>query len=736
MPLLSSYIASISSSFGYATTINGLTGGPPLAYWRFADLEGAPLRDEKGLRNGIYAGSVQYGVAALPQESDASVNFGGTGTGQVDHDPVLALPAFSLSFWFRVNSLPPDVDPNETLVLVSKDQTGLNLGDFSVFVFEDGSLNVNFQTGSGSFSITSSQPVETDTTYHVVVRADSTGFDAYLDGKYLGKRTEVIDAWSSNTLPIGFATAPWAIVNGDCALDEVALYPRVISESEVVLLAQQIASPTAGSFAAAVNENTTTAIKVADDQSSSWIGSKANLTITITAPPGGGDSAAVTAENDIAYTAGAAANGNRVQSLEYTITDQNGTSTPGIVTVTVVETAATSPIASCYIRSDADTVVVSSGAQLVQAVAAGAPGRNILLRSGSYSGTLNLSGPGGVAGNPLVIRPENGQQSFTANNNIWNIESPFTVIEGINMDGGILRVNTDNIRLTRIRFRDNNSNYFVEVVKGLDCRIDHCDFSDRLPNTGTRREIRIDTDGIRNGVIKRVLIDYCYFHDIVLSNGSNGHEIITPGHAGGTFFDPEITIDHCLFENIDIPGEGELYTGKVSGTKIQFCTFDRVPRLRLTAGRTGHFHEVRSCWFTDDLKTQYLDVHGRGHLIVGNRFEGNTSMRIHAGNISYAEQAALPSVGGQYCAALDVLAVGNKFTGTGKLIVGGSYSSVSITDNAMNTRVEATEPASAVDLSTNEDNTVISPTTTTSFVPAVKLTPSDVGLNVPDPLCG
>ena len=37
-----------------------------------------------------------------------------------------------------------------------------------------------------------------------------------------------------------------------------------------------------------------------------------------------------------------------------------------------------------------------------------------------------------------------------------------------------------------------------------------------------------------------------------------------------------VTLDHCLFENIDIPKEGEIITVKMGGWVTRFCTFNNV----------------------------------------------------------------------------------------------------------------------------------------------------------------
>ena len=327
-------IVSLAGSKGddYAAAIDRLPGGPPLAHWRLGEASGTSrIFDRKaGARHGTYSGTVGYGAAGLPRTSDAAIDFGGTGAGAVPHDAGLLHSEFSLSFWFLLNAL-PSVDDPYVYPLLTKDQNGLHVGDFAIIVQSDGSLLLQFQDASAEHKLFQSG-ITINTPYHVCARADATGFDAYLNGQYVGKRTGFTGAWSSNSQPIRFADATW---NGgrlaDAVLDEVALYPRVLTEAEVLQLAQRTGSPIATDHSFVAPESTTTVLDVVANDI--YVGQKANLTVEVISQ-GGHGTATVRSDNDIDFAANGVSQ-DEADSFTYKITDTNGTSNVATASVTV-----------------------------------------------------------------------------------------------------------------------------------------------------------------------------------------------------------------------------------------------------------------------------------------------------------------------------------------------------------------------------------------------------------------
>jgi hypothetical protein len=751
----SSYIGGITSAAkveGYAATIDGVPGGPPLAHWRLGEVGGTEIRDRKaGARHGTYSGTIGYGAPGLPQDSDAAVDFRGTGTGEVNHDAGLALSTFTLSFWFQIPALPPDTS---FWILVSKDENGLNDGDFTAAVNDDGSVFIQFQSATTAFQIsTSANLVEINSPHHLVVRADSTGFDAYLNGRHLGKNTGYTSGWASNTQPIRFATVPWTVVIANAIIDEVALYNRVITEAEVIQLSQITAAPVAASFPIALDESTTRVIDVADAEGASWIGQKANLAIAITSPPGGGDSASPNAGKDIEYTAGAVS-GDTQRSFDYTLRDATGlTSAPATISVTVRDTSQPPPPsdqANCFVEGGADTVVVSSTAALESAVNAAPPGRNILVAPGTYGGGTLTFNRNGVQGDPIVIRPQNGLGTVTINNARWTIAgtASWLVVSKLHFNSSRIDLFGDHNRVTRCRFRDINLNCIRVDISGgpgsRDCRIDHCDFSDYTGNTNM---INIRPGNFATGVSRNILIDHCYFHDMFGENTDGGAINMFLSQPTMDLSGDNVVLDHCLFENIGWSGTSEIFVVKMGGYKIRFCTFLDVPSDYLQFRGPGNC-EIRSCWFEN---AREIHCFGKNQLIIGNRFIGSIDCWAPCGNVDYDVMLANFSTHpAGYSAAESSLYVGNRF-GSGNLIVGEYWStdtqggSGPASVPAMNNTLEANTRDSGGNVhillpskhgvSPAQVNTTINATTNEPFTPAVKLTSSDVGLLAPDPLC-
>ena len=333
MTLLLSSLGSIAGCVrpeaeGYAATVEGLPGGPPLAYWRLGETSGSQIIDRKGSRHGTYSGTVTA-VSGLPQDSDGAIDFGGTGSGEVPHDPGLALSEFSLSLWFRFDQLPNE---GELVAIISKDQPGLNLGDFVIYCNESTELLVQFQSASAQHRTPTIPSVAADRTYHLCVRADDTGFDAYLDGSYLGKSTGVTAAWSSNPAALMFAFSPTpGVVRADAIVDEVALYDRVLSEAEVISLSQHTQAPVATSDSFVMPENQTTVLNVVNNDT--FVGRKENLTVEIVSQATFG-TATVRGDKDIDFAAGAVTQ-DEADSFTYRITDANGVSNTATVNLTV-----------------------------------------------------------------------------------------------------------------------------------------------------------------------------------------------------------------------------------------------------------------------------------------------------------------------------------------------------------------------------------------------------------------
>ena len=771
MTLLLSSLGSIAGCVrpepeGYAANVAGLPGGAPLAYWRLGEASGTQITDHAGARHGTYAGTVTFGLAGLPQHSDAAVDFGGTGTGEVANDAGLQLSAFSLSFWVKANRLPTEEEA--TAPILSKDQIGNTAGDFFVSLQTSGALLFRFQTGTAAHDLsTSADLIEPGLPYHVVVRADNTGFDAYVNGQYVGKLTGFTGAWSSNTQPIRFADDPPFALDGNVVLDEIALYSRVITEAEVFKLAQISDAPVASDDSASVPESATTSINVTGNDT--FVGSKAALTVTIVSQPGGGDSATVNANNDIDYVAGAVSSDTE-RSFTYKIEDPLGESNTATVSVNVVDASTpTSDQANPFTINEDDVVVVSSMSALKNAIDAAPPGRTILIAAGTYTGGTLTFDPSGSDADPIVVRPQGARGSVTINSPAWTIAagSHRLVMCNLYFNNAHIVVRGTHHRFSRCRFRQIGRYCFSPIISesgnpvtGIckDMRIDHCDFSEYV-NSGTAKGCIVYYGAtLSNNAFQRLLFDYNYVHDISQPSTWTGAPHFVWNTSGGVKHNTGVVYDHCLFDNINVNGTGGPYghvlLNKISGTKIRFCTFDRygTTENHYVDQRQGGGIELRSNWFQNMGNIFLFDDRGTHGLegitpplVIGNRIIGS-DVWVASGNGIPGSTAVPPgqtASGGtksNYHAAKDAKIIGNIITG-GSILIGQTHSSQKPPDFKCDNCNHWDNTGTVTVL----DSTLQSGTTNVAdnepYVPAVKIPPpagnpatDQVGMSAPDPL--
>jgi hypothetical protein len=261
--------------------------------------------------------------------------------------------------------------------------------------------------------------------------------------------------------------------------------------------------------------------------------------------------------------------------------------------------------------------------------------------------------------------------------------------------------------------------------------------------------------GFDDGTNVRNLLDYCYFHDLVYTatNEGNGNEPL------GWFAQPTnmrlgpagsiCTVDHCLFTNQEVLGEAEFISLKSGGWKVSFCTFDDIDFY--SSFRTGDNGEIRSCWF-ETTRNPSFNLFGANHLFIGNRCAGALNVRVAAGNATSAQVAAGTVAIGAYARSDSCQIIGNRM-GSGRLQIGG-YWSVSnpeqaptvpaLNNNLFENTRDSGADAHSFDAGTLADGSPRHSGTSFNdpgadsrfdYVPAVKLTASDVGLSAPDPLC-
>jgi hypothetical protein len=715
----------------YAALVQSLGGSGPISYWRMHDPFAGIVDEEAVSRDGTYD-VPPIAATGLPIESDGATKFTGTQAGTIPHDAGLLLPALTLSVWFSV------ADPNRsTNILVSKDNTGFDNGDFGLLVLAGGLLRASFQVADESHLIEVSG-IEADTPYHAVVTADSSGHELWLNGKFVGASIGHTAGWANNDNPIQFASVFWTGLRLIGSLDEIALFSSVLSDANIISLSQVTADPVAVDDTGSLDESTATTLGTVDK--CTFVGRKDDLTVEVwdgdsweTSAATAHGTASVNASNDLVFTAGSVAS-TEIDTFDYRITDLNGTSNTGTVSVTIANASVEEePIAQCFVLTDPTVDVNTTGEFTAGITAANGGGPRIIrVEPGTYTWNLTFA-PAGSEASPIRIVPRDGFGSVTFNNSQWNVNGTRCVVQGFLWNNASVRLDGGSFnRISRNKFQAIDR-AAVQINGGTDLRINHNEFTGYVSTSLNNKNcIYITTGGITSGATKRILIDYNYMHDCFQeADGLDRLDLIWTSTGGAWDSFPEIIIDHCLFHNSERANAAEVIVIKTSGVKVRFCTFTNLPRDYLQQ-RQGSGWEVRSCWFegcaSNPLKCWDDNaVPGVSPLVIGNRVVGS-GMWIGSGtattggpNSDNGGRGYHASIGGRY--------IGNRVDG--QIVVGQMWSNdvdvVPAQNNNLyqNTGTEVIENATGT--THNVDNE--------PYVAAVKLTSSDVGLNAADPLC-
>jgi Concanavalin A-like lectin/glucanases superfamily len=210
--------------FAYADLVMD-TG--PVAWWPLD----TNLVERIGGRNGVIGAGSAVHAGALPEDSGGSFNCAGTNWVSVAHASVLKPAVGSLMVWFKPASLQDEAR------IVAADLGGTNVGDFALHLLSAGRIAAYFQSTTDVIT-TSVAYYVSGQTVHAIVTWGASGFSLYLDGNLIGRFTDYTDGLTGNTQDwvFGFRQLNGQIFNG--AIDEIAIWNRVLTRNEIYLLAQ------------------------------------------------------------------------------------------------------------------------------------------------------------------------------------------------------------------------------------------------------------------------------------------------------------------------------------------------------------------------------------------------------------------------------------------------------------------------------------------------------------------
>ena len=229
---------------GINGTSSQILAQSPVLYWRFSETSGTAVADSAtGNLNGgtvttTGTGTVTRNAAsALPGDPNPAITFTpSTGTSYVIKASPSNIPSGTanrtIEAWFKTTTT------TEQAIASYGCSTCANGQNFGFDVMTSNSLQF---WGFGSADLTFTTPYTiTDGTWHQgVIEYNGTAISMYLDGIYLGSKTDAINTTAAGTQgfnvgvnnPVSDATNGGKYFNG--SIDEVAVYPSVLTAAQV-----------------------------------------------------------------------------------------------------------------------------------------------------------------------------------------------------------------------------------------------------------------------------------------------------------------------------------------------------------------------------------------------------------------------------------------------------------------------------------------------------------------------
>jgi poly(beta-D-mannuronate) lyase len=262
-----------------------------------------------------------------------------------------------------------------------------------------------------------------------------------------------------------------------------------------------------------------------------------------------------------------------------------------------------------------------------------APGDEIVITNGSYTGWNVAINNSGTADKPIIIRADSpGNVIFTGDvyQTLLKISGSCIQLKGLKFDGCRLMKDKGSVflveitaarycRMTDCTFNKNSvSAQFMPLVtitgKSENSRIDNCKFTNNVNNQDVQVHVGADDVSVYT------LIDHNTFmnKDSVTWKGNNGGECIQIGQ------DPILQGNKYAYATVrdnkfvSCNGEPEVISNKASGNKYIHNTFEDCHGELVMRG--GHECLIDSNSFSGG--TGGTRVNGTGHIITHNRFKG------------------------------------------------------------------------------------------------------------------
>src|SRR5687767_6901057 len=286
----------------------------------------------------------------------------------------------------------------------------------------------------------------------------------------------------------------------------------------------------------------------------------------------------------------------------------------------------------------ANTITVSSIAELQTAINIAKPGDVILLKDGVYTTTADITvSKAGTEKQAITIAALNIGKAEITGAGGFNLVSgaSYIIIKGFKFTHAVSRARTSGgstfCRFTQNIFETPGTGDYLTLA-GSDHQVDYNTFQNK-DSLGKFIAVK----GTGSQIAERLWIHHNYFKTHKNQGNRNGAEALQFGLSGFSLSSSNSIVEYNLFE--DCAGENELISVKASRVTLWYNTIRNCP-AQFTL-RHGNFNQVYGNYF---INTPGLRIFGDDHLIHSNHFE-NCSLAINIGNggAEVADGAALTS---------------------------------------------------------------------------------------------
>ena len=277
------------------------------------------------------------------------------------------------------------------------------------------------------------------------------------------------------------------------------------------------------------------------------------------------------------------------------------------------------------IKLFANTIVVTSIAELQKAINDAKAGDIILLKKGVYTATADiLINKAGTKQRPITIAAEESGNTEITGSGGFNLQNPasYIIIRGFKFTHEASKARCSQgssfCQWTQNIFETPGTGDYLTIA-GSDHQIDYNTFQNK-DSLGKFIAVK----GTGSQIAERLWIHHNYFKRHKNQGNRNGAEALQFGLSGFSLSSSNSIVEYNLFEDCD--GENELISVKASRVTVRYNTIRNCP-AQFTL-RHGNFNQVYGNYF---INTPGLRIFGDDHLIYSNHFE-NCSIGINIGN--------------------------------------------------------------------------------------------------------